>query len=225
MKFNHCINLTVLAVASLLTVNPASALVVDSGVDTTVVTYVFGAGSTATYHPSSLIIIGDPSGQGNPQEETRNISGGFEVEFSHYWWQYTLGDSAGSTAITDQYWLRLANPVVAGVSDWAGFALFGSQMQSIGNDYSNLYGDSGACFSPRGPDTYCTGVNNGALSQISGGLVNGLLTLDGTIPLDSFGGSYYAYHLEASPVPIPAAAVLYGSALAGLALLRRFLPT
>jgi hypothetical protein len=49
--------------------------------------------------------------------------------------------------------------------------------------------------------------------------------LDGTIPLDSFGGSYYAYHLEAVPVPIPAAAVLSGSALAGLALLRRFLLT
>ena len=203
MKLSHRINMTVLAVAGLLTLNQASASVVDSGVDTTVIRYVFGAGSTATYHRSALFNIGDPSGQGNPQEETRNISGGFKVELSRYWWQYTLGDPAGSTAITDQYWLRLAKPVVAGVSDWADFALFGSPMQSTGNDYSNLYGDSGACFLPTGPDTYCTGFNNGALSKISGGLVNGLLTLDGTIPLDDFGASPITWRPYRLPSPNP----------------------
>ncbi len=221
MKCKILCNMMFLALVSLSMATPVSASVVNSGVETTTASYVFGERSTATYHQSAYWVFdGGNFYSVSPPDEVRNISGSFDVEFSHYWWEYTLGYPDGSTAITDQYWMTLENSTVTGVSDWSAFSLFVSQIRSQGNDYSSLSGDTSPCSMPMGPDTYCTGFSIGSISSITGGLTGGLLNLNGAIPL-GYSGDTYTYHLEAVPVPIPATGILWGSALAGLSLMSR----
>lgn len=213
----------VLAAGNFLVADQVLSAVVDAGVDTTIRHHVFGAGSTAIYHPSTLVIInGDPSGGGTSELETRNISGSFDAELSRFWWEYDLGHSDHSTAVFEQYWLRLSNSNVTGSGDWAGFTLFHSFLRSEGASYASFSGNSNSCMFPMGPDTSCTGFFNGAAPSASGGMFGGELILDGIVPLDSYPYSpYYSYHIVATSVPIPAAAWLFFSSVAGLGFLSR----
>lgn len=204
----------VLVAGNFLVADPALSAVVGSGVDTTIRHYVFGAGSTATYHPS-------PGGDAS-EPETRNIAGSFDAELSRYWWEYDLGNPDHSTALTEEHWLRLANSNVAGGGDWAGLTLFEGMLRSEGADYASFSGNFGPCAFPLGPDTYCSGYSSGAAPSASGGVFEAELILNGVVPLDGYWfGSHYSYHLVATSVPIPAVAWLFVSSVAGLAFLGR----
>lgn len=219
---NQTVIAAALAASCFMVADEAFSAVVDSGVETTMRHFVFGQGSTASYHQNSnLIFFGDLSGGGSTEPETRDISGSFDAEFSRYWWEYDLDTPDHSTALSEQYWLRLSNAYITGGGDWTSLTLFDSLLRSDGSNFASFSGDSRPCTFPMGPDTSCSGFSSGAFPSASGGLLEGEMTLNGIIPLDMFSSTYYSYNLVATSVPIPAAVWLFGSSMLGIAFLRR----
>lgn len=209
------------AVSLLLTgvENANAVFVIDSGIDVTSQHYVIDATlSSVTYNPGTISFGSESS----PPTETYGLSGSFDVNLEHHWWTYHLdGDSEGTqgTFLYSSDWLRFVNPVISSnVPPSFEFPSFASQFSNP----TEFFGSNSACAIPLGPDTFCSGSNNGGIESLSGQIQNGKITFNGSQPnaLSFFGGGQ-TYHVEASVVPVPAAFWLFASALGFFAMRAR----
>lgn len=201
-------------VGLVLTGQAGAGIVTGFGIDTTVRHFVIdGTVSSITHHP------GLSFGDNTPMPQTYAVSGEFDASFSRYWWSYYLdGDVAGTqgTFIYETNWLTFSNPHLIWADDWGGFVFPNYFIQVNG---ANFVGSDGACNSPYGPDTYCSGSTNGRIASLTGTLENRRLSLQGAVPRDGF--EYFSYDIRATAIPEPGILSLVLGGLAGLLFTKR----
>ncbi|WP_347257884.1 PEP-CTERM sorting domain-containing protein [Methylocaldum sp.] len=192
------------------------AFVVDGGMEITArQTYVIGAGSSVTYTPPLGLVVSGPSSDEPSQPQTYTLTGRFDIEFYRYWWRSEISMDGGTLEdTTEQFWAQLISTELYGAESLPEFDLPRFSLQVIGD---TLYGNSGPCFGPMPPNTYCTGFSTGLPSELTGIFQGQALQLDGLTPAGLFWGAGYSYHINAvAAVPLPSTLALLVSGVAGL---------
>lgn len=195
-----------------VTSNAHAVLIVGSGVDTVTKHYQIDAARSAITYDYGVLFVGSEQ---PAITETFALSGAFDMEIQHWWWSYHLdGDFMGTqgTFVTSSDWVRFVNPAISpenGLPPSYQFPTFYSSLTSP----TEFAGSGDACNYPRAPDFYCSGFNLGGISSLSGRIAGGKIVIDGTESNGFTLGGGNSYHIEASVVPVPAAAWLFVSGL------------
>ncbi len=230
----------------LFTSAAGAAVIKDSGVDIITKHFVINDTSTVTHEPGGEITLHDINFI-PPQSQTFSISGGFDVNFSRYWWSSTTQDEntgivvQGPPIIIDGIPLVIVPPGSSYMTttyeeNWIGF----NNVEIVGNLFSGeigfprlaringieLSGDDKPCSMPISPDEYCSYSGDGMYDYLYGGLrgqiENGKINLQGWSPiLNGVPYEGFTYNIQASAIPLPAAICLFLSSLGIWGFLRK----
>ncbi|WP_446811602.1 hypothetical protein ACH50O_08575 [Methylomonas sp. 2BW1-5-20] len=192
-------------------------VIVDSGIDTVTRHYAIDTNTSELSYSSGVLSFDENGNLTSQPTQLGSLAGTFDVEFLHYWWTYQQGGEDPGNQDIYLYtsdWLRFVNPQLTTNGLPSGFQFPGFYSSVFG--FSAFVGSNGVCSQPLGPDSSCSGTNTGAISALSGQLLDDKIVFDGhqpTTPTQFTGG--YLYHIEASPVPIPNLIWPFAALLAG----------